>query len=57
MMVTVAEAAKELGCSKANIYELLKTNNVKTERVTKEIEYTTKQRVTTMIFDLDDLRK
>ena len=57
MMVTVDEAAKILKCSKANIYQRLKADNVKTERATKEVSFMSKRRTSTMIFDLDDLKK
>ena len=57
MMVTVDEAAKILKCSKANIYQRLKAGNVKIERATKEVSFMSKRRTSTMIFDLDDLKK
>ncbi len=57
MMVTVDEAAKILKCSKANIYQRLKASNVKTERVNKVVSFISKRRMSTMMFELDDLRK
>ncbi len=55
MKVTAKEAAEIMGCSLANVHQLLARHKVKTELVYREVEYTCKQRVKTTVFELEDL--
>lgn len=54
-MVTIAEAAKELGCSKANVYQTIKRHKIPTEKKPRNLRAYTVRVVQTQHVDLDVL--
>ncbi len=57
MMVTIADAAKALGCSKANVYQRIKNQGIPTERLPVSKEYKIKKTVYALHVDLDMLKR
>jgi len=56
-MTTVKEAAKELGCSKANIYRLIKQHKIKVETTGAMKELKFNRYVRTDIVDIEELKR
>ena len=56
-MMTVVEAAKELGCSKANIYRLIKKHKIKVETTGEMQELKFNRYVKTDKVDVDELKR
>ncbi len=56
-MVTIAEAAKELGCSKANVYQQIKRHKIPTEKRARNLRAYSVRVVHTKHVDLDELKR
>lgn len=54
-MVTIAEAAKALGCSKANVYQKIKRHGIATEKKPRNLRAYTVRVVHTKYVDLNAL--
>ena len=54
-MVTIAEAAEALGCSKANVYQKIKRHGIATEKRPRNLRSYTTRVVHTKHVDLDEL--
>lgn len=54
-MVTIAEAAEALGCSKANIYQKIKRHGIATEKKPRNLRAYSVRVVHTKHVDLDEL--
>lgn len=54
-MVTIAEAAEALGCSKANVYQKIKRHGIPTEKRARNLRAYTVRVVRTQHVDLDEL--
>ena len=56
-MVTIKQAADELGCSVANIYQTIRRRGLTTKRMKVSKKYTVKKDTYELHVDLDLLRK
>lgn len=53
--VTIEDAAKALGCTKSNIYQLIKTHHIETIAKTVIREHKTTRRIKVQHVDMDKL--
>jgi hypothetical protein len=53
--VTVEEAARMLGCSKANVYQQIKAHKIKTQTEMRDAKYLATRKIKMLVFELSDL--
>ena len=56
-MVTVAEAAEVLGCTKANIYQLIKRRGIEPVKMRVSIDQTYQRKIWVQHIDLEKLQE
>ncbi len=56
-LVTIAEAAKALGCSRANVYQLIKKRGIETERRPRSVPASYTRRIWVKHVDLEKLQE